>query len=171
MNLNQVNIAGNLARDPRVRQAGNGQVASIAVAVSWRTRGQNPQEKTTFIEVEAWGKKAELLEKWFSKGKPIFVSGRLETQEWTDKQTGQKRYKTLVVADDIQFVGPPSGNNNGGGGYQSQGYQDRYQSQQNQGSGGHQGQGGGGSYSARSNQGGGGGQRYDDAPTDDDLPF
>jgi len=73
------------------------------------------REEVTFVDVEVFGKTAETAQKYLSKGRPVFIEGRLKFDQWDDKQTGQKRSKLKVIADNIQFVGPPPGAGQGGG--------------------------------------------------------
>jgi single-strand DNA-binding protein len=118
MNLNKVMLAGNLTRDPELRHtSGNTAVCSFTVAsnLRWKDASGQAKEETTFIDCEAWGAVAETIAKYMSKGKPIFVEGRLRTDEWEDKQTGQKRSKLKVVVDSFQFVGPRDSAGVGGG--------------------------------------------------------
>ncbi|MCL1920213.1 MAG: single-stranded DNA-binding protein [Kiritimatiellaeota bacterium] len=107
--FNKVILAGNLTRDPDIRQAGSGlKVAEVRLAISERwsdkTTGQT-KETTCFVDVVAWDRQAEFCQQYFAKGKPMLVEGRLQMDEWADKQTGEKRTKLRVRADRIQFWG------------------------------------------------------------------
>ena len=108
--FNKVIIAGNLTRDPEIRSAGSAKVADLRLAISetWRdkTSGQ-PKEVTCFVDVVAWERQAEFCQQYFSKGKGMLVEGRLQMDEWTDKQTNEKRSKLRVRADRILFWGGP----------------------------------------------------------------
>ncbi|MFA6631681.1 MAG: single-stranded DNA-binding protein [Kiritimatiellia bacterium] len=108
--FNKVIIAGNLTRDPEIRNAGSAKVADLRLAISetWRdkTSGQ-PKEVTCFVDVVAWERQAEFCQQYFSKGKGMLVEGRLQMDEWTDKQTNEKRSKLRVRADRILFWGGP----------------------------------------------------------------
>ncbi|HRR33266.1 MAG TPA: single-stranded DNA-binding protein [Kiritimatiellia bacterium] len=108
--FNKVIIAGNLTRDPDIRTAGSVKVADLRLAISetWRdkTSGQ-PREVTCFVDVVAWDKQADFCQQYFSKGKGMLVEGRLQMDEWTDKQTNEKRSKLRVRADRILFWGGP----------------------------------------------------------------
>ena len=109
MNLNKVQIAGRLARDPEVRFTTSGTaISDISLAVSrfWKNDKGESQEETDFIDVTAFGRSAEIIEKHLHKGSPIFVEGRLKLDQWDDKQTGAKRSKLKVIAKSMQFVGP-----------------------------------------------------------------
>jgi single-strand DNA-binding protein len=97
-----VTVVGNLGKDPEIRSTGSGKkVASFSIAVD---QGFGDNKRTEWVNVIAWEKLAELAEKFLKKGKTIALSGTLQTSSWEDKQTGQKRYKTEVVARDITFL-------------------------------------------------------------------
>jgi single-strand DNA-binding protein len=109
MNVNKVQIAGRLTRDPEVRFTTSGTaISDISLAVSrfWKNDKGESQEETDFIDVTAFGRSAEIIEKHLHKGSPIFVEGRLKLDQWDDKQTGAKRSKLKVIAKSMQFVGP-----------------------------------------------------------------
>src|SRR4029077_11810743 len=109
MNLNKVQIAGRLTRDPEVRFTTSGTaISDISLAVSrfWKNDKGESQEETDFIDVTAFGRSAEIIEKHLHKGSPIFVEGRLKLDQWDDKKTGAKRSKLKVIAKSMQFVGP-----------------------------------------------------------------
>jgi single-strand DNA-binding protein len=102
-----VTVIGTLGKDPELRSTGSGKrVASFSVAVD---QGYGENKKTEWVNIIAWEKLAELAEKYLKKGKTIAVSGTLQTSSWEDKATGQKRYKTEVVARDITFMDSGSG--------------------------------------------------------------
>ncbi len=107
--VNKVILIGNLGRDPEVRATSGGQpVAGLRIATSrsWTDKqsGQR-KEETEWHEVEVWGKQAEQCREYLSKGRQVYVEGRLKTDKWQDKQTGQDRYKVKVVADTVRFLG------------------------------------------------------------------
>jgi single-strand DNA-binding protein len=106
--VNKVLLIGNLGRDPEVRTTPSGQsVANFTVATSrrWKDRDGNRQEKTEWHNVVAWGKQAEIAGQYLTKGKQVFVEGRLETRSWEDKTHGDKRYRTEVICDNFQMLG------------------------------------------------------------------
>lgn len=118
MNANLVAIGGNLTRDVDVKYTQNNKaVASFGIAINSRYKAADgtPKEETTFVDCEAWGATAETIGKFFTKGKPIYVVGRLKTDTWQDKETGANRSKMKVVVDSFQFVGKPDGAPSGGG--------------------------------------------------------
>jgi single-strand DNA-binding protein len=95
-------VVGNLGKDPEIRSTGSGKkVASFSVAVD---QGFGDSKHTEWVNIIAWEKLAELAEKYLKKGKTIALSGTLQTSSWEDKASGQKRYKTEVVARDITFM-------------------------------------------------------------------
>jgi single-strand DNA-binding protein len=107
-NYNKVLLMGNLTRDVELKQiAGNQSVAEIGLAVNrrFKDRDGNPREETTFVDCEAWGRTAEVMSQYLSKGKPVFIEGRLKLDTWQD-QSGNKRSKMRVVVENFQFVEP-----------------------------------------------------------------
>jgi single-strand DNA-binding protein len=109
MNLNRVMLAGNLTRDPQVRFFANGKaVAEFGLAINRRFKDDNGQQKdeTTFVDVETWGRTAELVGQYLTKGRGCFIEGRLKLDSWEDKESGQKRSKLKVVADNVIFTDP-----------------------------------------------------------------
>jgi single-strand DNA-binding protein len=111
-NYNKVLLMGNLTRDPELRYTPKGQaVAKLGLAVNRRytTESGEAREETTFVDIDAWGKQAEVICQYCKKGRPLFVEGRLKLDQWDDKATGQKRSQLRVVLEGFQFVGgPPS---------------------------------------------------------------
>ncbi len=104
--INRVLLGGNLTRDPQVRFLANEQaVANFGLAINRRFKGSDGQMKdeVTFVDVEAWGRTAELVGQYLTKGRACFVEGRLKLDSWEDKD-GQKRQKLKVVADSVQFL-------------------------------------------------------------------
>jgi len=167
--FNKVILVGNVTRDPEVRfTPGGTAVTDIGLAVNrfWMDKSTNERkEETTFIDVTLWGRTAEVAGEYLAKGRPCLIEGRLQLDQWDDKETGQKRSKLKVVGDTLQLLGSRDGGGTGSGG----------------------GGGGGGGYSAPAPQQ----QRsapapqqqsastpdeafYNDAPsapTDDEVPF
>jgi single-strand DNA-binding protein len=111
-NLNKVLLMGNLTRDPEVRYTPKGTaVAELGIAVNRVYSGENGEkrEEVTFVDVTVWGRTAENVGEYLKKGRPVFIEGRLQLDSWEDKQSGQKRNKLKVVADNVQFLGSPRG--------------------------------------------------------------
>jgi single-strand DNA-binding protein len=121
--LNRVLLMGNLTRDIEIKYtANNNAVANIGLAVNRRYRsGDEYREETTFVDCEAWGKTAETMAKYLSKGRPVFIEGRLKLDEWQDKD-GNRRTKMVTVVENFQFIDsrPGGGGGGGGGGGQQQ---------------------------------------------------
>ncbi len=118
--FNKVFLMGNLTRDIELRHfAGDQAVANIGLAVNrrFRTKDGENREETTFVDCEAWGRTAETMSKFLSKGRPVFVEGRLKLDQWQDKDGGN-RSKLKVVVENFQFVDSPgeSGGRPGGSG-------------------------------------------------------
>jgi single-strand DNA-binding protein len=120
MNVNKVIIIGRLTRDPEIRNTQTGQnVANFSVATSakWKDQSGQSHEKVEFHNVIAWGKQAEVIVQYMTKGQEIYVEGRLETKSWDDKDTNKKMYKTEIVLEKFEFGAKPLGN--GQGNYQN----------------------------------------------------
>ncbi len=117
---NKVLLMGNITRDIELRTLPSQMsVAQIGIAVNRKWRDSNSgelREETTFVDCEAFGKTAENIAKFFSKGKPIFLEGRLKLDQWKDKTDGSNRSKLKVIVDTFQFV-ESKGGGGGGGGY------------------------------------------------------
>lgn len=108
MNLNKVQLAGNLTRNPELGYTPKGTAVTrfgMAVNRKWKTESGEQKEDVTFIDVDAFGKTAEMVAQYFKKGKPIYLDGRLKLEQWDDKTTGQKRSKLGVVLESFQFIG------------------------------------------------------------------
>lgn len=105
-NVNKTILMGNLTRDPELRYTPKGTaVAEISLAIN-RTflDGDEKREETTFVEVTLWGRQAELAQQYLTKGRGVYVEGRLQMDTWEDKASGQKRSKLKVVGEQLQFL-------------------------------------------------------------------
>lgn len=106
-NLNRVMLMGNLTRDPELRYLPNGNtaVAALGLAINrkWKDKAGAAQEEVTFIDCEAFGRTAEVLNQYLKKGRPVYIEGRLKLDQWTDKE-GQKRSKLKVVVEIFEFI-------------------------------------------------------------------
>lgn len=107
--VNKVILVGNLGKDPEVRYTSGGQAVAnlrIATSRSWTDKqsGQK-KEETEWHDVEVWGKQAEQCGEFLAKGRQVYVEGRLKTDAWDDKASGQKKYRVKVVADTVRFLG------------------------------------------------------------------
>ena len=152
--VNKVILVGNLGRDAELRYTpGGAAVATLNMATTevWNDKQGQRQEKTEWHRVVLWGKSAESLTEYLTKGKQIYVEGRLQTRQWDDKD-GNKRYTTEIRGDRVVLLGGGSGGGRGAGG---------------------------GSYGGGASRGGGGmddtGGHGPEAPSeplsDDDIPF
>jgi len=148
--VNKVSLVGNLGRDAELRYTpGGAAVATLNMATTenWTDKSGQKQEKTEWHRVVFWGKVAESLTEYLTKGKQIYIEGRLETRQWNDKD-GNKRYTTEIKGDKIVLLG--GGGGRGGGGVSR----------------------GGGEESMGGGQPSHGGGDIPDTPlTDDDIPF
>lgn len=107
-NLNQVNLIGNLTREPELRVTPKGTAIctfSLAINRKFKTDAGGEQEEVTFVDIEAWGKAGENIAKYCTKGRPLYVSGRLRLDSWEDKNTKEKRSRMKVVLENFQFLG------------------------------------------------------------------
>jgi single-strand DNA-binding protein len=121
--VNKVILVGNLGRDAELRYTpGGAAVATINMATTevWNDKSGQRQEKTEWHRVVLWGKSAESLAEYLTKGKQIYVEGRLQTRQWDDKD-GNKRYTTEIRGDRIVLLGGGGGGGRGGGGARSTG--------------------------------------------------
>ena len=110
-NFNKVLLIGNLTRDPEVRTTPTGmKIAKFGLAVNrrYRTRDDEQREETTFVDIDAFGNQAEIIERYCQKGSPLFVEGRLRLDQW-ESNTGEKRSKLSVVLENFQFLGGGQG--------------------------------------------------------------
>lgn len=108
MNLNRVLLMGHLTRDPQQKYLPSQTAISefgLAINCRFKSADGDQREEVTFVDCAAFGKTAENITKYFAKGKPIFVEGRLKFDQWEDKNGGGKRSKLSVVVDGFQFVG------------------------------------------------------------------
>jgi len=157
--VNKAILIGNLGRDPELRYTQNGQAVvnfTLATSENWTDKSGQRVERTEWHRIVVWGKLGELCAQYLSKGRTVYVEGRIQTRDWEDKD-GNKRQTTEINAQTVQFLGGPRSEGSGGGG-----------GAQPSGGGGQPSGGGGGGGAGRSDPetGGGGGP----APGDD-IPF
>ena len=115
-NVNKVMLLGNITRELEVRYTPKGTaVCDLGMAINRIRTGDNGEriEEVTYVDVTLWGRQAELAGQYLAKGRPVFIEGRLQLDQWDDKQTGQKRSRLRVVAETMPFIG---GGGQGGGG-------------------------------------------------------
>jgi single-strand DNA-binding protein len=106
-NFNRVILAGNLTRDPELRYTPKGTaVTKLGLAINrvYNTDAGEKKEEVTFVDVDAFGRQAEVISQYLKKGRPVLIEGRLRQETWDDKQTGQKRSKLGVVLESFQFL-------------------------------------------------------------------
>jgi single-strand DNA-binding protein len=105
--FNKVILAGNLTRDPELRYTPKGTaIARIGMAINrtWKTETGETKEEVTFVDVDAFGRQAEVIAQYMKKGRPLLIEGRLKLDQWEDKTTHQKQSKLRVVLDGFSFI-------------------------------------------------------------------
>lgn len=115
--FNKVIIAGNLTRDPELRYTPKGTaIAQITLAVNrkWKAETGEMREEVSFIDVDAFGRQAEVIGQYLKKGRPFLVEGRLKQDTWEDKNTKQKQSKIKVVLEGFSFIDSNRGEGEGG---------------------------------------------------------
>jgi single-strand DNA-binding protein len=115
MYLNKVFIIGNLTRDPELKALPSGtKVCSFAVATNrvYKDKDGNRQDSTEFHNVSAFGRTGELVAQYMKKGSQVYLEGRLQTRSW-DGKDGEKKYRTEIIADTVQFGNRPGGSGAG----------------------------------------------------------
>ena len=116
--FNRVILIGNLTRDPQLRYTPSQMAVcdfGIATNRKWTSKDGQQREDTCFVNCTAWGRQAEVIQKYLNKGRPIFIEGRLTYSSW-DGPDGKKRSKLEVTVERFQFLGSPGGAGSGGGG-------------------------------------------------------
>lgn len=120
--LNKAMLIGNLGRDPEMRHTASGSAVctfSMATNESWVKDGER-QERTEWHNIVTWDKLAEICERYLSKGSKVYIEGRIQTRSWDDKTTGQKKYMTEIVADQMMMLDSPGGGRAGDSGPSAQ---------------------------------------------------
>ena len=172
--VNKVILIGNLGAKPELKYLPSGQaVCEMRLATNevFNDKQNQRQERTEWHRVVVWGKTAENCAQYLDKGRSVYVEGRLQTRSWDDKNTGEKKYMTEIVANQVTFLGGgggPGGEGGGGGGYSRGG------GGGSRGGGGGGPSGGGGGAPSGGGGGGSGGGEPDFGPPgggDDDIPF
>lgn len=117
MNVNKVILIGRITRDIEFKELGNNSVANFSLVTNekYKDKEGNPQEKATFVEITAWGKLAETVNKYVNKADLLYVEGKLNLDTWEDKDTGAKRSRLTVTAQNISLA-PKSFNEKAEGG-------------------------------------------------------
>jgi single-strand DNA-binding protein len=114
--LNKVFLMGNLTRDPELRVTPKGTpICQFGLAINrkFKLESGESREEVIFVDIEAWGRQGETIAKYCTKGRPLFVEGRLKLDQWEDKNTKEKKSKMRVVLEQFEFLGDGRG---GGGG-------------------------------------------------------
>ena len=162
--VNKAILVGNLGRDPELRHTQNGQAVvnfTLVTSENWTDKNGERVERTEWHRIVVWGKTGEMCAQYLSKGRTVYVEGRIQTREWEDKD-GNKRYTTEINAQTVNFIGPRTSSGVSGAG-------DNAASP----SGG--GQGGGAEGGGAESGGGQGANRSEPAdagpPADDEIPF
>ena len=122
--VNKVILLGNLGKDPEMKSTPSGfNVARFSIATTDRVKDKdgNWQDRTEWHNVVAFQRTAEIASQYLKKGNKVYIEGRLHTDSWDDKETGQKKYKTEIIINDLVLIGggPREGGEGGGGGYSS----------------------------------------------------
>ena len=110
--LNKIMLIGNVTRDPDLKYTPKGTaIAQIGLAVNrtWSNEAGQKQEETTFVDIELFGRNAEIAGEYLKKGRPAYIEGRLKLDSWDDKQTGQKRSKLKVIGESLLLLGSREG--------------------------------------------------------------
>ena len=171
--VNKVLLLGNVGKDPEIRASQGGMtIASFTLATADRQKDQGGQwtDKTEWHNLVAFGRTAEIVRDYVKKGTQVFVEGKIQTRSWDDKESGQKKYRTEILVNEMSLLGG-RGDSAGAGGGERQG------SYTSSGSGGGGGYGSGGNYSgSRAGTGSGGYSQpsndyADQGITDEDIPF
>ncbi len=161
--VNKVILIGNLGKDPEVKYTPQGTaVAKFSLATNERYKDRNDQwqDRTEWHNIVCWARLAEIAGEYLKKGRTVYIEGRLRTDSWEDKQSGEKKYRTEIVANDLVLLGG-KGEGGGGGSHEEGGFS-----------------------RGRAAQAGGGGGGFDQSPakpqedmahtggiTDEDIPF
>ncbi len=123
--VNKVILVGNVGKDPEIRATQGGMsIASFALATTDRTKGQDGQwvDKTEWHNLVAFQRTAEIVRDYVKKGSQIYVEGKIQTRSWDDKESGQKKYKTEILVNDLQLLGGRGEGASTGGERSSGGY-------------------------------------------------
>lgn len=117
MYINKAILFGNLTRDPELKALPSGMnVCNFSIATNrvFKDRDGKKQEQTDFHNVVVFGRQADTVSQYLKKGSTAYIEGRIQTRSWDDKSSGEKKYRTEIVADSVQF-GPRSSGGGGGG--------------------------------------------------------
>jgi len=116
--FNKVILAGNLTRDPELRYTPKGTAVcrfGLAINRNWTSETGEKKEEVTFVDIDAFGRQAEVVAQYMKKGRPFLVEGRLKLDQWEDKNTHQKQTKLKVVLEGFTFIDSARSGDNAGG--------------------------------------------------------
>jgi single-strand DNA-binding protein len=117
--VNKVILIGRLGKDPEIRSTPGGQTVTkftLATDERYTDRAGEKQERTEWHNIVAWGKLGEICGQYLRKGKLVYIDGAIRTETWDDKESGQKKYKTTIVADNMKMLDRKGDSEEGGGG-------------------------------------------------------
>lgn len=117
--VNKVLLLGNVGKDPEIRSTAGGTiVASFSLATADRQKDQTGQwvDKSEWHNLVAFNRTAEIVRDYVKKGSQLYIEGKIQTRSWDDKESGQKKYRTEVLVNDMTLLGKPGGGSEGGGG-------------------------------------------------------
>jgi len=117
--VNKVILLGNLGKDPELKYTPQGTPVakfSLATGDRFKDKDGNWQDRTEWHNITAWGRTAEIASEYLKKGRQVYIEGSLRTHSWDDKQTGQKKYMTEIVVNELVLLGGARGEGGGGGG-------------------------------------------------------
>jgi len=118
--VNKVLLLGNVGKDPEIRATANGMtVASFSLATADRAKDAqgNWADKTEWHNLVAFQKTAEIVRDYVKKGTQLFIEGKIQTRSWDDKESGQKKYRTEIIVNDLTLLGSKGGGESSGGSY------------------------------------------------------
>ncbi|MCL2660924.1 MAG: single-stranded DNA-binding protein [Acidobacteriaceae bacterium] len=121
--VNKVLLLGNVGKDPEIRSTASGMiVASFTLATADRQKDQqgNWQDKTEWHNLVAFARTAEIVRDYVKKGTQLFIEGKIQTRSWDDKETGQKKYRTEILVNEMSMLGSPNREGTSAGGYSRQ---------------------------------------------------
>jgi single-strand DNA-binding protein len=127
--VNKVILVGNVGKDPEVRYSQSGTpVANFSLATNERFKDRNDewQDRTEWHSIVAWQRLAEIVGEYLAKGSKVYVEGKLQTSSWEDRRSGERKYRTEIVARDLLLLGPRG---NGGADHQGQNHDENIQDQ------------------------------------------
>lgn len=110
--VNKVILIGRLGKDPELKDVSGTSICNFSIATSdeWKDDSGEKQEKTEWHDIVAFRKTAEIAGKYLTKGREVYIEGKLQTRSWDDKETGVKKYRTEIVAHNVQFIGSKNDN-------------------------------------------------------------